>query len=380
MLLGITALQVHAAPYHASTDGSMIWDEATGLVWARCSLGQKWDGSACTGEVSLYDADEALAAALRINEAAKLRGDDVNDWVVPTVRHLAQLRECSSGTVGSVDLNDNRGPVPRACNDRSEPPIIHQRAFPNTPVGNFWSTSEIASSGSVWYVDFDNGNVLRSGRFYSYAVRLVRSGQTSSAEAALKFPSKLAAMTAPDWALASKPRLMREAAEKRERDARVAEEAAKKAAAERKANQESQAAEAAKAAAWKKIVASGAQSMYLLAGKAQRSGSVAMNGFSFYSSELYEAIIEKFPSSEYAVKATDQLNAMERTERQASATRDAAAATERAAQAQRNADNNASNRASCFSSVNSCTANCRSSSMSYSAIQYCVSGCQRNCN
>lgn len=52
----------------------MVWDEATGLVWARCSLGQKWTGKTCAGDASRHRFDDAKAAALRFNAAEGLGG------------------------------------------------------------------------------------------------------------------------------------------------------------------------------------------------------------------------------------------------------------------------------------------------------------------
>jgi hypothetical protein len=135
-------------------------------------------------------------------------------------------------------------------------------------------------------------------------------------------------------------------------------------------------AETVRIASLKRLVAGGAQSLYLQAGKAQRSGSVDVDGTNFYASELYELLIDKFPSSDFAVKAADQLNAMDRSQRQASATRDAAAASERAANAQRDADRNSSGRAACFSQVRSCEARCSDSSNR----GVCIQMCQRTCN
>ncbi len=135
-------------------------------------------------------------------------------------------------------------------------------------------------------------------------------------------------------------------------------------------------AEAHRVATLKKLVAGGAQSLYLQAGKAQRSGSVQVNGISFNAEELYELIVDKFSNSDYAVKATDQLTAMGRSDRQAGAVRDAANAT---ANAQRDVDRNSSNRAACFSQLRSCEAGCsRTDGISYH--QYCTKNCQRTCN
>ena len=39
LMVSLLGTEAQAAPFYASTDGSMVWDEATGLGWARCSLG-----------------------------------------------------------------------------------------------------------------------------------------------------------------------------------------------------------------------------------------------------------------------------------------------------------------------------------------------------
>jgi hypothetical protein len=111
-------------------------------------------------------------------------------------------------------------------------------------------------------------------------------------------------------------------------------------------------------AAQRSLIAGGAQSLYLQAGRAQRNGSIEHGGVSFYAKELYEMVIEKFPSSEFAVKASDQLNAMDRMDR---------------------TNRNESNRAACFSEVNTCTARCRASGMNYDGVTYCIERCQKNC-
>lgn len=78
------------------------------------------------------------------------------------------------------------------------------------------------------------------------------------------------------------------------------------------------------------------QAMYLAAGKYARDGN------SDKAKQIYEAITNRFPSSPFAIKASDQLTAMDRTSRTESATRDA--------------DSNARQRAynACKIEVNSC--------------------------
>ena len=190
-------------------------------------------------------------------------------------------------------------------------------------------------------------------------VRLVRASTISDGEAALKFAFSVDEINRQEQRIAEA---------KRQEEQRLAD---------LKRQEEERRAKSQRAAAERSLVAGGAQALYLQAGKAQRNGTIEQGGVSFYASELYEMIVEKFPKSEFAVKATDQLNALDRTERQGQAARQAA---ERQAEALRDADRNASNRAACFSEVNSCVARCRSLGMNYDSTQYCVNNCQKTCN
>ncbi len=97
ILLSLAALHAQATPFFASKDGSMIWDQATGLVWMRCSLGQKWDGKTCAGEAEKYNFDSAQASAKQTSFGG------INDWIVPPIRQLAGLMGCSTGFQGGID-------------------------------------------------------------------------------------------------------------------------------------------------------------------------------------------------------------------------------------------------------------------------------------
>lgn len=329
VLLSFAALHAHAAPYFASKDGSMIWDQATNLVWARCSLGQQWDGKTCAGDASKHDFNGAQAAAKKFNAAGGLGG--FADWFVPTIRQLASLRACSSGFEDSSDLNDGEGAALKQCSVGYVNPTIDTNVFPSTPVEVFWSASPYSGDTNLaWSVFFYGGSLIKYYRNGSNNVRLARPNTLSSSDAALVFPNKYSSIQEEQEKqrkeAALKAEQERRAAEiKAEKERREAEIKAEKEhrAAELKADKERRAAEAARASSLKKLIGSGAKSMYLQAGKAQRSGgSISVNGISFSASELYELIIDKFPSSDYAVKATDQLSAMGRSERQTSSSND----------------------------------------------------------
>lgn len=316
-----------AEPFFFNKDISMVLDKATGLVWQTCSVGQTWDGKTCAGQAKTFTFEDA-------------HRQTKDGWRLPTVRELASLIYCSSGQTKKMDdLKDGGPPIPNECVGNYSKPSINTTAFPQTPSEWFWSSSpSYADASRVVY--FGYGYISSYEHSKSNAVRLVRARQSLGSEADLEFPLSI-----------SEYQRLIEA--KRREEQRIAEAEERRVKAQRTAAERS-------------LIAGGAQDIYLKAGKAQRSGSVTVGGISFYASELYEMVVEKFPKSEYAVKASDQLNAVDRTERQSSAVRDA--------------DRNASNRAACFSQVNSCQASCRASSMSYGGIQDCVSNCQRTCN
>ena len=166
MVLGLCAWQVQAAcPTWPTEDrfsqyGAEVIDKRTGLVWARCSLGQSWNGSTCTGRASTHTHEEALAQA----QAANVGG--TSGWRLPNVKELASL-------VASL--------ADKGCID----PAIDVTAFPNTPSRWYWTSSPTgvgyaysSYSSYAWGVYFGNGEVQGNQyRGYDYAVRLVRASQ-----------------------------------------------------------------------------------------------------------------------------------------------------------------------------------------------------------
>ncbi|NVK32583.1 MAG: DUF1566 domain-containing protein [Gammaproteobacteria bacterium] len=134
--------------YTDHNDGT-VTDTATGLMWAKCSLGQT--GADCsTGSATTMYWQAALEAASN----ATLAGH--SDWRLPNIKELTSL----------------------AALDRYSP-AINSTVFPNTPSSFFWSSSPDASSSfGAWGVNFNygynSGYILRSG---DNRVRLVRSSQ-----------------------------------------------------------------------------------------------------------------------------------------------------------------------------------------------------------
>lgn len=131
-----------------AADGSEVKDTATGLIWRRCSEGQTWSGSTCTGTAATYTHENAL---LRAKTEATSSG---KAWRVPNVKELSSITQLG------VSVN----------------PSIDTAAFPATPSSYFWSSSPyVGYSYGAWFVFFGYGYVYsgdyRNGSVY---VRLVR--------------------------------------------------------------------------------------------------------------------------------------------------------------------------------------------------------------
>lgn len=123
-------------------NGAEVTDKTTGLVWARCSVGQTWDGGACTGTPTYLAHEAALAYAMA-----------QSGWRLPNVKELLYL-------------------VDRGCSA----PAIDSTVFPATPNASYWSSSPVAgASDSAWAVVFSSGNLSNGSRSHNnFRVRLVR--------------------------------------------------------------------------------------------------------------------------------------------------------------------------------------------------------------
>lgn len=120
--------------------GSVVRDLYTGLDWARCSVGQDWDGGSCTGEASTFSWQAALEAAV---------GRD-GQWRVPDLNQLFSIVELCQWQ-----------------------PAINGEMFPNTVSGEYWTSSPV-NLGRVWSVDFDGGHESWSNPFDLHYLRLMR--------------------------------------------------------------------------------------------------------------------------------------------------------------------------------------------------------------
>jgi len=125
----------------------------TGLMWKRCSEGQAWSGTTCTGTATTYTWQAALQQAETLNNGGGFA--TFTDWRVPNIKELDSIveRQCSS-------------------------PAINAAIFPATVSGNYWSASPYAAiAARAWGVGFGNDNDRAVNKSNINYVRLVRGGQ-----------------------------------------------------------------------------------------------------------------------------------------------------------------------------------------------------------
>jgi hypothetical protein len=169
--ISLSEVKLPAKPYGQAPNGSA---KLGALEWLRCSLGQAWSGSSCTGGAKEYTFEEAKAAADTFN-ATGYGGK--RDWRVPTVRELQSLRVCSTGFVSETrDIQDGGEAVSKYCKDNASKPALDAAQFPQTPQDPYWSSSSyVGEANSAWFVSFGNGGVVSLNRGNPFYVRLVRA-------------------------------------------------------------------------------------------------------------------------------------------------------------------------------------------------------------
>jgi hypothetical protein len=190
------SMGAQAAPFFTNQAGNVVLNQATGRVWMRCSLGQTWQDSNCTGNASLETFEGAQKAAKALNAGGGYAG--ANDWQVPTVLALASLRYCSTGFATGIGTNVYVGQtsIDNQCESSSVTPTIDIVAFPGSQgfpgQPGYWTSQPSREYPFAYTVQFFSGYVSGVGHIGdSKHVRLVRASQWLGSEAALAFPVKL---------------------------------------------------------------------------------------------------------------------------------------------------------------------------------------------
>lgn len=181
-----------------------VWqDPKTGLIWDRCSVGQTWDGTTCTGEALRLNWKDAKEYVARFaNEQAK---GGYTDWRLPTIQELSSIRYCDNGWhqktksvseltaqgriqkevsqgVEMITIPANNGrtaQIPEKCAEHgSFEPKLNIEIFPNSKYDFYWSSSVWSSdlAHNIRGVNFSVG--YGGAAFFAgdeYYVRAVRS-------------------------------------------------------------------------------------------------------------------------------------------------------------------------------------------------------------
>lgn len=133
------------------TTSEVVNDQETTLSWTRCAIGQTWENSACKGEPTAMNWDEAVALVDEFNLDG-MNGQD--DWRLPKVPELASI-------------------VERQCFN----PRVNETVFPGAPSVLFWSSMEKkGETDYVYALDFGAGAAQATRKDSKGAVRLVRGG------------------------------------------------------------------------------------------------------------------------------------------------------------------------------------------------------------
>lgn len=183
---------------HAVSDAELmkqgIWrDPKTGLYWDRCSVGQSWNGTTCTGEpIKLNWQDAKDYVAKFTNQQAK---GGYTNWRLPTIEELSTIRYCSEGwksIIGAEIINNDTyegismaqipvsqektTDVPFSCATQSEQPTLDTNIFPNSMINFYWSdTSRVTYTTYAHGVSFTFGGIGSYRKDASNPVRAVRS-------------------------------------------------------------------------------------------------------------------------------------------------------------------------------------------------------------
>jgi predicted secreted protein len=104
--------------YVISADGQEVTDKETNLIWRRCAAGMTWNGTTCTGTVSV------IKSVVRAFEHAKKESANGITWRMPThdeLKGLARITKNFDLNVGILGIDAN--------------------VFPATPAAIFWSST-----------------------------------------------------------------------------------------------------------------------------------------------------------------------------------------------------------------------------------------------
>lgn len=150
-----TAASTPSTDFTDNKNGT-VTHHVTGLTWMRCSLGQAWTGSACSGTPATFTWEAATGVS------STFAGH--SDWRLPSPYELISI----------VEYENYR---PNGLSD------VNTSIFPNTPAAGYWSGTAnswvIEGFPTAVGVNFATGSSF-IGRTYGLShVRLVRGGKAA---------------------------------------------------------------------------------------------------------------------------------------------------------------------------------------------------------
>ena len=147
LILTIKCTNLHAGDSRFVTKGHIVVDLENQIEWLRCSVGQRWNGSECSGNIVNLSLDMVPKALEIANEQLGA------GWRLPSKAELKSIlcKECP-------------------------PPKIDKEIFPNTDNAPYWTGDQsIFNSKFHVSVNFHTGfSFNRFSPIKELAVRLVR--------------------------------------------------------------------------------------------------------------------------------------------------------------------------------------------------------------
>jgi uncharacterized protein (TIGR02145 family) len=117
--------------------GDEVLDRNNNLLWKRCSLGEAWNGAACSG----------VAQDVSLEEARK---QTPNGWRIPSIRELATLVSCAPDEKSNgIDLGDGQPPLKTKCLEIETLPV--QKAF-------LTEVTDLSDGAGYWSDTVDHSN------------------------------------------------------------------------------------------------------------------------------------------------------------------------------------------------------------------------------
>jgi len=133
----LSSLLVFAVKSYTVNTCGFVRDNATGLLWTRCSVTENGPDKSpyCTGSPGQFSWIEAIGSCEELSLASR------TDWRLPSVRELQS--------------------IVTYYHEAEKTPKINSDAFPNTVSGKYWSSTTTAKDENLaWVIDFQYAQVL----------------------------------------------------------------------------------------------------------------------------------------------------------------------------------------------------------------------------